>query len=121
LSNREHLGAIKARDELIVLNQLRFSKEIRGTEELKVPSATVVRKEIDLAISLIQQLSGPFEPEKYRDNYLDELTRLIEEKIKGVVPSKVSPQPERIAARDLMGLLRSSLEMEKRKDTAKAS
>ncbi|MBI4318522.1 MAG: Ku protein [Chloroflexi bacterium] len=121
LSNREHLAAVKPRDHVIVLNQLRFHQEIRKGQELKIPEARTERKEIDLAVALIEQLTVPFEPDKHRDTYTDELKRVIDEKIRGITPVGVAREPEPARVKDLMELLKASLDRERQRERAKAS
>src|SRR6201987_1589102 len=54
LRNREHLCALKAMDEVLVLNALRFASEIRETSELSVPkNEKITQSEINLALKLI--------------------------------------------------------------------
>ncbi|MBI2864330.1 MAG: Ku protein [Chloroflexi bacterium] len=121
LSNKEHLAAIKPQGNLIVLNQLRFHQEIRKPEQLKIESAQTPRKEVDLAVALIEQLTAAFEPEKHRDSYADELKRVIDAKVKGQPPIRVAKKPEEAVVKDLMGLLKASLDRERQRERAQAS
>ncbi len=52
------------------------------------PAKGFTAKEIDLAISLINQLTYKFNPKEYKDTYIGELKKIIEQKAKGV---KVKP------------------------------
>lgn len=120
LHNREHLGVIKPHGDLVVLEQMRFHDEIQNPADLNIPKNEDVReKEITMALSLIDQLTEPFKPEGYRDEYIVDLKEFIKEKIKGHVPKVQKgevPQPSKSA--DLMMLLRESLE--KAKQTPRA-
>src|SRR5947199_7850589 len=70
MRNKESLAILKASDKVIVLNRLRFAEEIRDPKELDLPEkADVKPAELKMAISLINQLSGKFEPTKYKDTY----------------------------------------------------
>ncbi|MEW6586036.1 MAG: Ku protein [Nitrospirota bacterium] len=110
LRNRGHLGIVKPHGNAIVLNQIRYSDEVRDLRQLKLPDVKNVReKEIDLALTFIGQLSEKFKPEKYRDTYTEALKRMIEDKAKGrkPLPKGKLPQPTKVI--DLMALLKKSL------------
>lgn len=114
LRNRGNIGIVKALDKVIVLNQMRYSQELRNFNDLNLPSTENVRKEeMDLALLLIKQYSSSFDPFKYRDTYQDELKRIIEEKAKGheIKPVAKEAQPSRVV--DMMALLKESLKKKK--------
>jgi len=121
LRDRERLAAIKPRGNVILLNQLRFHQEIRKPDELKIAEAKTERKEVDLAMALIEKLTVPFEPQKYRDTYTDQLKQVIEQKVKGVPPVRPVEEPEPARVKDLMELLKASLDRERQREHAKAS
>lgn len=111
LRNREHLGLVKAEGDLLLLDQLRFADEIRDPSVLKVPgNIDVSDKEIDLALSLINQLAAPFDPEAYHDDYKAALEQVIEEKAAGREPVAHGEAPKPTKVKDLMSLLKASLE-----------
>lgn len=65
----------------IVMTTLFFDEEVdleEGSKSYKTNS-----KELDLAIKLINERSGKFEPEKYRDEYQDNIKQAIEDKLNG--------------------------------------
>lgn len=74
-------------------------------------------QEVELALSLIDQLTTKFDPAKYKDTYLDDLKRIIEEKAHGREPRPQTklPQPSKVV--DMMALLKESLK-QKRKEAA---
>ena len=116
LRNREQLAVVKPYGDILVLDQLRFGGEVRQTEGLKIPEVTVEKRELDMALTLIDQLTETFNPEQYRDTYSDELLRVINEKIEGKTPE--APEEEEAPAQvpDLMELLKASLEQKKSKE-----
>src|SRR5437773_178870 len=68
------------------------------------------KREIDMAGALIDQLSSEFEPERYRDEYREELLAMIERKAAGEeVVEAVSDEPTPTKAPDLMAALEESL------------
>jgi len=118
LRNRGSLGVIKPLGDLLVLNEIRFQNQLRNPEELKLPGSENIREqEVELALSLIDQLTTTFEPSKYKDKYLDDLKQLIEEKAQGKEPRapELPPQPAKVI--DMMELLKESLK-QKRKEAA---
>jgi DNA end-binding protein Ku len=118
LRNRGSLGVLKPLGDLLVLNAIRYQEEIRNPEELKLPKAENLREpEVELALSLIGQLTTKFDPAKYKDQYLDELKQLIEEKAQGREPQPQAPAPQPGKVIDMMELLKESLK-QKRKEAA---
>ena len=115
LRNRESLGLIKAKDNILVLNKLRFQQEIRDTGELKIPAEKSKPNELKMAIELINQLSTDFDISSYKDTYSDKLLKLINAKAKG--KKFVAPALRVVHSRskDLMSQLKASLQESKRK------
>jgi len=110
LRNREHLAALKPLNNVIVLNEMRFKEEIREVADLKLPEKDLVKSnEIEIALKLIDELTGPFKPEKYRDSYTEELKRIIDEKSKGRIPKARGRAPTPTKVPDIMSVLRESL------------
>ncbi|MBD3581363.1 non-homologous end joining protein Ku [Flavobacterium selenitireducens] len=113
----EHLGILTPQDDAIVLIQIRFEQDLRDPKELKLPtkSVTISKKELDMALNIIDQLTDKFEPEKYKDTYKDELLKLIKKKAaakgkKVVAEDEPKKKKERHPADDLLDQLRASLE-----------
>ena len=116
LRNREHLAAIKPTGDVLVLNQLRYSSELLEPDELKVPDPSLAdERELDLALTLIDKLSESFQPERYKDEYTEELRQMIEGKAQGRVPVAKGEEPEPTSVVDLMAVLKKSLEQERTK------
>jgi DNA end-binding protein Ku len=118
LGNRGSLGVVKPLDDLLVLNEIRFKDEIRNPSELKLPGSEHLREqEVELALSLIDQLTTKFDPAKYKDEYLDDLKKIIELKAQGKVPKPQAKEPQPGKVIDMMALLKESLK-QKRKEAA---
>ena len=115
LHERAHLGILKPVGRALVLNQMRFPTDLREATDLHFPSAKDVQKdELKMAVKLIDQQTGHFVAEDYRDTYTEELEELIKAKTKGKkVSVKEGKKPEQTSAKDLMSALKASL-----KDTA---
>lgn len=115
MRNKEELTVIKPHGDLLVLNRIRWAQEIRSTEEIKIPAGESKPAEMKMAIELIKQLSGPFDIEKYKDTYSDELLKLIKAKAKG---GKQAKSPLRVVhttkSSDLLSQLQASLKGKKK-------
>ncbi len=110
LKNREHIGLLRLYDNIIVFNQIRFFDEIRDTTEVKVPSSSQVnKKEVEMAVSLVKQLSSKFNPKAYKDTYIDELKKIITKKAKGQKVTPKGKEPKASSASNLMKLLKQSM------------
>jgi DNA end-binding protein Ku len=104
----------------LILNQLRFPSDLREPRQLDLPDAkTATSKEIDMALKLIDQLTGPFIPEDYKDKYTEDLQTMIDDKVKGKAPKAKGTAPTPTPAKDLMAILKESLEKERTKSAEK--
>jgi len=110
LRNREHLAILKPSENLIILNQMRFHEQVREATELKLPELETSDRELGMAIDLIKSLTDKFDPAAFRDEYVDNLKAVIDSKSNGnVIPMKSAKhQPSNV--KDLMSLLKASLE-----------
>jgi DNA end-binding protein Ku len=115
MHKREHICIIKAYEDVLVLNRIRFPQEIRSPKDLKIPSSHSKPAELKMAVNLIDQLTDSFNPKKYKDDYTDKLMKIIEAKAKG----KRTPfKPMKVVHKtttDLMDQLKASLTPSKRK------
>lgn len=118
LRNTEHLGILKVEDDAILLIQIRFDQDLRDPSEAKIPlNIKIEKKELDMALTIIDQLTEKFEPEKYKDTYKDELMKVIRKKSrepKGKKPAAKETasrgKASKTAADDLLEQLKASLE-----------
>lgn len=116
LREKQHLAAIEVAEQAMVLTMMRFAEELVDVDDLSLPSDALVRgKELDLAISLVEGLSGDWHPEKYKDEYVANLMRIIQAKLKGKAPKLTMSEaaPGKADVVDLMERLRQSLGMSK--------
>ncbi len=111
LRDTQHLAAVEVIDEAIVLSVLRFADELVDEQTLEFPKAGEVRKaELDMAKALVNSLAADWKPEKYTDQYRDNLMDIIHAKMKGktiTVEEAAEPRPAKVV--DLMERLRQSL------------
>lgn len=116
--DKEHLSMIKPEGEALMLVTLRYQDELRSPDDLHIPDKSkYTQKELDMAISLINQLEEEFDIKKYKDTYTVELKKIIAKKAKGkpVKVSKGEPVPTYTEMKDLMETLKKSLEKTKTK------
>lgn len=111
LKNREHIGIVRVYNDVLIFNQIRFQDELRSHEDLKIPSGkNVSAKEVDLAVSLIKQLDYKFNPKDFKDTYISELKKIIEQKAKGKKVTPKGKKPKNTTSKNLMTLLKKSVE-----------
>ena len=108
----QHLAAVLVVQEALVLCLLRFADEIVDIASVPLPERERVNtREVKLAQMLIDSLAAEWEPEKYRDEYRDNLMRIINAKKKGRTARLKSDTPDRdTKVVDLMERLQKSLE-----------
>jgi DNA end-binding protein Ku len=109
MHNREHVVLIRPAEGGLVLHTLFFADELQKGNKGEAPKTKFSAKELEMAKSLIDHLTGPFKPEEFHDEYRENVERLIEEKKKGRKITTVQ-QPRKAPVIDLMEALKRSLE-----------
>src|SRR3954452_25180514 len=116
LRNKEHLAAIRPMDDALTLTTMRFHDEVSSPQDLdgevfeEAKPKKPEKRELEMATQLIESLTSDFEPDKYRDEYREELLDLLERKAEGKeVVSAPSEEPKPTKAPDLMAALEESL------------
>lgn len=114
IRNKSSLAAIRIIDRCIAMETIFYPDEIRSVNQVpNLPEQTQVNeKELTMAKMLIEQLSVPFEPEKYTDEYRAAMLEAIRQKVAGE-EIKVVPEQPRTNVIDLMSALQASLEAAK--------
>lgn len=116
MRNKEHLAILRAEDDVIILNRIRFAQEIRPTRDLNLPAKKTIKPtELKMAVSLINQLSGKFNIKKYKDTYSAALMKLIQAKAKGKKIEVPHLKVVHSKTQDLMDQLKASLGTKKKK------
>jgi DNA end-binding protein Ku len=110
LHQRERLMALEPRDNGILAYSLRPYNEVRSPADVfgAVKEARPDPKMVDIALKIIEQLEGPFDPTVFDDRYEEALKALIAEKQKGHKVEAVK-ETEDTNVVDLMDALRRSL------------
>ena len=111
ISNREHLASVKPDGLFLILELMHFASEILSPEELKNgPDTAISDKELKMAQTLIESMSVPWEPEKYRDEYRSAVMELIEQKAQNKQIADKPATPMRTTnVVDLVKVLQESL------------
>ena len=112
LYGREYLVAVQPRENGLVMYTMRHTREVRSMdqiEELETVPSKVKPEEIKLARQVIENFEGELNLEEYRDEYQEELQRIIDAKIAGeeVVATAAEAPPNVV---NLMDALRQSLD-----------
>jgi DNA end-binding protein Ku len=117
LRDTQHLAALEAIDDALVLTMMRFADELRDLSDFTFPAARGIRPaELKMAKQLVGNLAASWQPDKYTDEYTANLMRVIQAKLKGRKPRlKEQETPRDANVVDLMERLRASLEGTKEK------
>lgn len=108
--NKEVLAILRANEKVIVLNRIRFREEIRDAADLSLPPKSAVKAaELKMAVTLIDQLTQPFDIKKYKDTYSADLLKLIKAKAKGSTLKEPALKVVHNKPKDIMSKLRESL------------
>ena len=121
IRTRQYLAALIPGDDVIVLNTLRYTNELRPAKDLKVPlgnlkASGVSPREIEMAKTLVDEMTEQWKPERYRDTYHDDLMKLIDKRIKAGKTEVITEaneheeKPVRGEVIDLMALLKRSVQ-----------
>jgi DNA end-binding protein Ku len=108
MHQREHIVIIRPGAKGMTLHTMFYSNEIRAAEALPTDKVELKDQEKTLAQQLIQSLAAPWQPQKYRDEYQENLRAMIAAKLKGQEVMEVA-QPHMAPVIDLMEALKKSL------------
>jgi DNA end-binding protein Ku len=114
MRQKENLALIGVYKNALVLHVIRFAEEIRDPAELNLPDTKVAKKEVDMALALIEQYTEKFDFEKYKDVYNEQLLEIIKQKSAGHKPEVTKLDMKPTPAKDLIAQLKASLEKRKK-------
>lgn len=124
LRDAQHLAAVEAIGDALVLTMMRFADELADLSDFNFPKKADLRAgELKMAQQLIENLVSEWQPDKYTDEYKENLLRVINAKVKGRKPRLVAEDttPQQAEVVDLMARLRASLEGKKAGSAKKAA
>jgi len=115
IKTRQHLAAVKAQHDSLVLELMHFADEIISDDELHVPGKiTLGKKEQEMAKQLLHSMTGKWNPQAYKDEYREALLEVIEEKIaaggKDVPGKKAAGSVKATNVIDLVSVLQKSIQ-----------
>jgi DNA end-binding protein Ku len=117
MRSKEYLAAVRADEDVLALETLFFADEIRdaGAEIDGLPGQVKLsQQELRMAAQLIESMSGPWNPEDYRDSYTDRVNELIEAKQEDKQYQPASEAPAATNVVELTDALRASLDAVKK-------
>ncbi len=114
MHNREHIVILRPGPHGILLHTMYYRDEIRQVEEFHTDRSLVKEKELDLATMLVKSLEAAFEPEKYKDEYRENLKAMIKAKVEGREVVETAPAVHKAPVIDIMEALKMSLAQAKK-------
>ncbi|MEO7941025.1 MAG: Ku protein [Burkholderiaceae bacterium] len=110
---KQYLVQIRATDDGLILQQLRYGDEVRSLKDLDIDTAPVKAAELELALKLVDQITtDSFDPDAFEDEEKRRVLAAIDDKVKGkeiVASTHDEAVPAGGQVIDLMDALRSSL------------
>ena len=112
MRNKEYLVAIRPESEVLALETMYFSDEVRAPAD-ELPrlgvEPTVSKKEEEMAQLLIESMEAEWDPEQYRDTYRERVQSIIEDKAAGKEITYEEPEAPVAPVADLMEILSASI------------
>jgi len=109
MRDKQQLGCLRVRDGLIVLEKMFFADEIRPAEDIAPRRTSVAKRELAMALELIERFRSAFEPKRYEDTYREALLEVIARKRKGKDVHVEPEGEEQERPADLLEALRASV------------
>ena len=119
MHNREYTVFLRPHEGGMMLHTMYYAEEVRKVEGFGAPDVELKDAEVKIAHQLIEALAADWDPEKYHDEFQENLKKLIETKLEGGTVSEVEKPRKLAPVVDLMSALKQSLaEMEGKKKPA---
>ena len=109
MRDKQQLGCVRVRDGMIVLEKMFFADEIRPAEDIAPRRTPVAKRELAMALELIERFRSAFEPKRYEDTYREALLEVIARKRKGKDVHVEPEGEEQERPADLLEALRASV------------
>jgi DNA end-binding protein Ku len=106
--DKEHLAALRFKDDAFVLETMYWPDEIRAFDADVDLDVKVREQELQMARQLIENLTAEWNPQEYTDEYREALLQIVEAKINGQEIESVAPEPTAKVV-DLMEALKASV------------
>jgi DNA end-binding protein Ku len=120
IREKERLCTLRSRGDVLAVETMVWPDEIRVPAfEALDKEVSVSDREVEMATSLIEQLSEEFDPKQFHDSYRELLEKAIAAKIEGEeVQLAPETEPESAGVTDLLEALQASVEATKQKRSA---
>jgi DNA end-binding protein Ku len=113
--DKEHLAALRFKDDVMLLETMYWPDEIRPTDFDELDKSVKIRpQEVQMARSLIDNLTEEYKPDQYKDEYREALMEVVEKKAAGEEIEVIQP-PEEEKVVDLMEALKQSVQATKKR------
>src|SRR5438309_2676206 len=118
--DKEHLSALRFSDDILVLETMYWPDEIREAKFEELDKDAKLRpQEIQMARTLIDNLTEDWDPDQYHDEYRQALLDMVEKKVAGEEIEVIeAPEPAKVV--DLMEALKASVVAAKKPAAAPA-
>ncbi len=116
IRTKQYLAAITVHEDVIVLNILRYSHELRPWKDLDLPKGKegVSERELEMAERLVEGMVSEWDPDRYKDTYVEDMMALIKQRVKSGKTEEIDEapveRPQGAKVVDLMALLKQSVE-----------
>lgn len=121
MHNREYTVFLRPYEGGLMLHTMYYEEEVRKVEGLGSPDVDLKDAEVKVAHQLIEALAAEWEPEKFKDDFQENLKNLIQTKLEGGKIAEVEKPKKMAPVVDLMAALKQSLaQMEGKKKPAAA-
>jgi len=117
MRNKQYVAALRAQDGTLLMSTMVFADEVVKVDSIDeldgLDEIEVSAKEVKMAEALVDSLSAAFEPQKYRDEYREQVLDLIERKAGGeeFEAPAAAAAPAKVV--DLMAALEASVKAAK--------
>jgi DNA end-binding protein Ku len=118
MRGKESLVTVRPHGDVLLMETMNFADEIVPSSRVmdEIPkSAKPAEKELAMARQIIETLSGPFEPKKYKDEHRERLLKAIEKKADGKEVTAPRAPKARKEPKDLLKALEESLAQVRKK------
>ncbi len=117
IRTKEYIAAVKPQGDALLLELMHWSSEIVASDTLELPGRDKLpEKEMQMARMLIDTMSvDEFEPQKFTNNYHDQMLTMIEARAAGKELPQAKKAPARAKVVNLMDVLAASLEESKKR------
>ena len=110
MHNREYTVFLRPTVGGLMLHTMYYAEEVKKVEGFGAPEGVELKDaEVKVAHQLIDALAAEWDPEKYKDNFQENLKKLIETKLEGGEVAAVEKPKKLAPVVDLMAALKESL------------